>query len=279
VPFLTTTIPGMEEKNEPRTAPQSQEPSADGQEIREPSQVHIANQIADELGEQDSHVRFQVLRIVKAIGRTAALAFLAKAKEIEASGGMKTNDGSRRRSIGGVYFYLVYGEGIVKATGERLQRPTNPKRQKPSQKDKQAVAPPQPQITPMQWEDRLAIIDELQRAEKGTATTVKITLIGTLGTYKEQGTCTVGIMQASEKIPALPKGVPTPSSVKSNYVVYIGSKQWKTIIDAAKDTEDALIIEGYPQLDIQKSVISVFATSVTSKKLQAAKRETQKIQA
>jgi hypothetical protein len=115
--------------------------------------------------------------------------------------------------------------------------------------------------------------------EKGTATTVKITLIGTLGSYKEQGACTVGIMQASEKVPALPKGVPQPPSVRTNYVVYIGSKQWKTIAEAAKDKDDVLIIEGYPQIDAQKSVISVFATSVSSKKMQAAKRETQKSQA
>src|SRR5579871_4049691 len=265
-------------ENEEAQAPTQQASSSDEQPPKEPSQMDVAKSIADELGEQDSHVRFQVVRIVKAIGRTAALSFLAKAKEVEAQGGMKTNDGSRRRSIGGVYFYLVYGEGIVKATGKPLHRPTNPNKPTRAPKEQTATAQPQPQLRPMTWEERLDIIDELMK-EKGTASTVKITVIGQFGSYKEQGTCTVGIMQASEKIPALPKGVPTPSAVKSTCVVYIGSKQWKSIAEAAKDKEDALIIEGYPQIDTQKGVISVFATSVTSKKLQSAKREAQKSQA
>src|SRR5579871_6762728 len=144
---------------------------------REPSQQAIANRIADELGEHDAHVRFQVLRIVKAIGRTAALSFLAKAKEVEAQGGMLTNDRTRRRSLGGVYFYLVYGEGIVKATGERLHRPTNPNKPKRAPKEKNATVAPQPQIRPMQWEDRLAIIDVVHFFFNDTATTEKITVI------------------------------------------------------------------------------------------------------
>ena len=88
---MLSTIAAMSENEEAQA--RQQEPSSDEPQIREPSQVAVANQIADELGEHDTHVRFQVVRIVKAIGRTAALSFLAKAKEVEAQGGMKTNDG------------------------------------------------------------------------------------------------------------------------------------------------------------------------------------------
>jgi len=116
------------------------------------------------------------VRIVKFIGRTAALTFLARAKDIEAKGGMMLKDGSRRRSIGGVYFSLIYSEGIVKRTGKPLRRPIDPNRPKTPPKEKQATAPPQPQIQPLQWEERLAIIDELIK-KKGIASTVKITLI------------------------------------------------------------------------------------------------------
>jgi hypothetical protein len=105
---------------------------------------------------------------------------------------------------------------------------------------------------------------------------VKITLIGTLGKYKEQGQCIVGIMQhTGEKFPALPKGVPAPQPVKTNYVVYIGAKQWKTVASTVSDPEDALIIEGFPQIDAKTNAISVFASNVTSKKLQASKRQGQ----
>jgi hypothetical protein len=105
---------------------------------------------------------------------------------------------------------------------------------------------------------------------------VKITLIGTLGKYADKGTCVVGVMQhTGEKFPALPKGVPAPQPVKTNYIVYIGQKQWKTVAVTVSDPEDALIIEGFPQIDDKIGAISVFASSVTSKKQQAAKRQAQ----
>jgi len=56
------------------------------------------------------------------------------------------------------------------------------------------------------WEDRIAVIDEIA-AEKGTATTVKITLRGTMGKYVDEGACIVGVMQhTGEKLPTLPAG-------------------------------------------------------------------------
>jgi hypothetical protein len=103
---------------------------------------------------------------------------------------------------------------------------------------------------------------------------VKITLIGNLGTFVDKGACTVGVMQHSgEKLPALPKGVPAPQATETNYVVYIAAKQWKTVAATVSDPEDALIIEGFPQMDTQTGAISVFVSNVTSKKLQAAKRQ------
>jgi hypothetical protein len=64
-----------------------------------------------------------------------------------------------------------------------------------------------------------------------------------------------------------------PPAVKANYVVYIGAKQWKNVAATVNDPEDALIIEGFPQIDATTGAISVFASQVTSKKLQAAKRQ------
>jgi molybdopterin-guanine dinucleotide biosynthesis protein len=81
-------------------------------------------------------------------------------------------------------------------------------------------------------------------------------------------------MQAN-KVPALPKGLPVPPAVTTNYVVYIAAKQWKNVAGVVKDEEDVLIVEGFPQLDAKTNSIAVFATSVTTKKLQATKRQQQ----
>jgi len=53
----------------------------------------------------------------------------------------------------------------------------------------------------------------------------------------------------------------------------IGAKQWKNVVAAANDPEDTLIVEGFPQTDSKTASIAVFASNVTSKKLQRAKRE------
>jgi hypothetical protein len=123
----------------------------------------------------------------------------------------------------------------------------------------------------MTWEDRLTVLQELA-TEKGTVRTVKITLIGRPSKMVDKGSCVVTIMQGS-KAPTLPKGLPVPSAPPTNYVVYIAAKQWKPVAEALKDLEDVLIVEGFPQLDPKTTSIAVFATSTTTKKLQAVRRQ------
>jgi hypothetical protein len=60
--------------------------------------------------------------------------------------------------------------------------------------------------------------------------------------------------------------------------VYIASKQWKKVEEAIKDPEDSLIIEGFPKIDQEMSAIAVFASNVTTKKLQMAKKQPQAAQ-
>jgi hypothetical protein len=244
---------------------------------REPSQHDTAMLIADQLGETAVGVRRQIEQIVKALGRTQARALLEETNSIEAQGGMMLPDGSRRRTIGGVFLYLAYTKGTPKE-GKTLSRfPPKSTSKQEQQKQNTTSSPAQnsmPSTLPFSWEDRIAAIDTIGNA-KGTAMTMKLTLIGTLGKTVDKGTCIVGVMQSGDKVPTFPKGVPAPQATKTNYVVYIGAKQWKGVATAANDPEDALIIEGYPQIDTKTGAISVFASSVTSKKLQAAKRQSQ----
>ncbi|KAJ8670118.1 hypothetical protein QAD02_001377 [Eretmocerus hayati] len=64
----------------------------------------VATDIANKLSEQkDALIR----RVVDILGRGKAIEFFNKTKEIEAEGGMLIMNGSRRRTAGGVYLYLV----------------------------------------------------------------------------------------------------------------------------------------------------------------------------
>jgi hypothetical protein len=103
---------------------------------------------------------------------------------------------------------------------------------------------------------------------------VKITLVGRPGKIVQQGDSVMIGMQ-STKAPVLPKGVPTPPSTPTNYVVFIARKQWAKVGDAIQNPDDALIVEGFPVIDPQAKSIAVFAQNVTTKMLQAAKRQVQ----
>ena len=221
-----------------------------------------AANIAQQLGETDPIPQEQIRRIVERLGAEAALTFLRETLEIEAQGGMLLPDRSRRRTPGGVFFHLVRSRASKKDRAF-IWPPAPPSPLPP--RTKEPVAPP------LAWEDRLAVLDEVLK-QKGTATTVKITLIGRPGKVVEKGDSVIIGMQ-STKVPALPKGLPTPPGTPTDYVVFIARKQWAKVGDAIQNPDDALIIEGFPVIDPQAKSIAVFAHNVTTKLLQAAKRQ------
>jgi hypothetical protein len=245
----------------------SEEPQEQPDSLARKPQREVATVIAERLGETYLGPRQQIYLIIRALGRTQTVVLFEQTLQIEAAGGMMLPDGSRRRTPGGVFFHLAFITGIPKP-GRVLKRPVS----RPGGGQKTLASPTS---SPFTWQDRLAVIKEIGE-QKGSVNTVKITVIGTLGKYVDKGTCVVGTMQhTGEKLPGLPKGVPAPQPVKTNYVVYIGAKQWKKVAETVRDPEDALIIEGFPQIDTKTGAISVFASSVTSKKIQATTRQAQ----
>ena len=103
---------------------------------------------------------------------------------------------------------------------------------------------------------------------------MKVTLIGRPGKVVEQRDFTLLRMTHSGPLPSLPKGIPAPQQVpETTYIVYIGAKQWRNVAEAIKNPEDSLIVEGAQIYDAQFKAISIFATNVTTKALQQAKRQ------
>ncbi len=221
-----------------------------------------AAEIARQLSETNAFALGQIKRIVQRLGTDQALAFLKEALEVETGGGLTTSDKKRRRTLGGVYFYLV--KHRISAEDRRAIWPlvtgTAQKKKKP--------------VEPFPWEERLNIVPDLLK-EKGAAPTVKIILVGRPGRVVEKGQVVLTSMQ-STKTPLLPKGLPVPPAEPTTYLVYIARKQWNKVKDALQDPDDALIIEGYPAFDSRLKAVAVFATNTTTKLLEAAKRETQR---
>ena len=70
--------------------------------------------IAAKLGEVEREPLKKLKAVVKILGPEQALALCEKALDIDRGEGMFTRDGSRRRTPGGVFFYLVRGSNNKK---------------------------------------------------------------------------------------------------------------------------------------------------------------------
>jgi hypothetical protein len=230
-------------------------------------------QLAFQLGETKSQPIVQLRRIVERVGIDQAVAWLAQTAQIEADGGEMLPNGERRRTPGGVFFRIAR-DGMTPEQQQGIFFP--PRRSKPRPTDKHTPSTPAAHaLASATWADRDALIQEANQ-QPGRAT-VKITVIGKVGKAVERQGFTLLTLQSDGKLPALPKGIPMPAQpLPTNYILYVGSKQWAKVKESLKNSEDVLIAEGIPVLDPKYAAITVFVTNAATKLLQQTQREQQK---
>jgi hypothetical protein len=230
--------------------------------------AQLARQIADQLGERDPTPFGQIRRILHTLGPERTQAFVGQALEIEARGGMLLPDGSRNRTLGGVFFRLVRDHVSEEERKAIWPYPTWQQRKQHRKTPEQMTQPPA--LPSFQWETADEVMAEVSQ-HPGAATTMKVTIIGRPGEVVErQGVIILALK--STAAPSLPKGLPAPPAQPTNYLVFISQKQWKKVAEVIKNPEDKLIIEGHPILHPRFAGITVYATQVTTTLLQAAKR-------
>jgi len=247
-----------------------------------PEEWRATQEIAAQLGETERGPLGQVGRVVGRLGADQARTFLTRTQEIEAAGGLMLPDGSRRRTPGGVFFHLVRADDNLSREDRLYIFPSQfgrNGRRKGAGGDTPPMPIPAPAVVPAPqpttWtdDDYRRVMAELQQ-DRGRTSTVKMTVIGRPGAAVEQGQAVV-LALVSEKVPSLPKGMPEPPT-GTRYTVFVARKQWAKVAEAlAADPEDAAIIEGYAALDARVEGIAVYATSATTKRLQAVKRAAQ----
>src|SRR5712671_821452 len=96
--------------------------------------------LVEALQEPNRPLLTQVLRVL-GTDRTAAI--LAETLTCEASGGMLTNDGTRRRTPGGVFFQLVRQRATTQERWRLFPRPAS----------QHGQGPPQGQPPALTWEE------------------------------------------------------------------------------------------------------------------------------
>jgi hypothetical protein len=233
--------------------------------------------IAAQLGETAPGARATIWRAVRTLGPERAQAFVAQALEVEANGGMLIPDGSRTRTLGGIFFYLVRTQVSDKeAIAINVMWRSKQQRKKlglAPERTATPATPAPPSLPPFVWDEAASIIAELT-AHPGHASTVKVTVIGRPHQVVErQGVVILALRSA--KTPTLPKGLPPLPATPTNYMIFIQQKQWNKVRDAMEQPDDALIVEGYPVHEPRFAGITVYATHVTTKVLQAANRKEQ----
>jgi hypothetical protein len=210
-------------------------------------------------------------QVLRTLGQDRTAVILTDTLQCEAAGGMRTKDGSRRRTRGGVFFQLVK-ERVTAHERRRLFPHLAPR---PSQGQPQSQ--PQGQPTALTWDEVPAIIQTLATTPPGEARTMKLTLIGRPGKVETRGQAVVFRMQG--KLPgALPKGLPpVPAQAPLTWTVMVALRQWNRVKESlAANQEDQLIIEGYPCM--QGSQPMVLAQSCVSMLQQRAQKQAQRQQ-
>lgn len=121
--------------------------------------------VAAQLNETDPGALAQIARIMERMGDEFVATALADTLRVEAEGGLLTEDKQRRRTPGGVFFYLVRGR--VSAEDRKALFPRPPRQAKP--------APPA--SVALSDTERQALYNQL-KTRSGVATNMKLTLIG-----------------------------------------------------------------------------------------------------
>jgi hypothetical protein len=223
-----------------------------------------AQEIAAQLGETDAKPLKQIANIIQHCGLEFAQNLLQETATIEANGGMLTHDGQRRRTPGGVFFYLArlrmpedIREPIFYAWRVALRR----------RAEHEASFPE------FNWQERAQALQDAL-ANKGEVSDVKVTLIGRPGLLeRRQELAVVTMASVIDDELVLPNGVPAPGPQTVTYVVYIAAKQWERVNQALEDPDDELIVNGLCAFDDELGSMAVYATHVTTRRTQRKERK------
>lgn len=245
----------------------------------------VASEIAGVLGERQRGPRIQIERVLRALGEPKVREILQQTQQIEERGGMSRKDGLRR-TPGGTFFQVVRENTTpaerrsifwdeINAVRKQRHRITVAYRalleaQKPpkQQKQKRLTLP-----TPA-WHERYV----WPQLDKRGEATVKLVLTGRPTKVGRNDTYVVIGLQQKSQLPPLPKGLPVPSEAEHSplqYDVWIAIKHWEQVAPALQEDEsDILVIDSsWQTLDQEHGTLVVYATNVTTKRLQEAKKK------
>ncbi|GAB4517562.1 MAG: hypothetical protein OHK0046_24240 [Anaerolineae bacterium] len=239
------------------------------QNDQDPKEIRkIAHEIADSLNETDKKPRRQIMKIVELMGPEFAQQILKESLEIEANGGMMIASGERRRTPGGVFFYIAREKMPEEARMEVFYAWYAHAARRAEREAK---------YEPFDYTQRAELLARILNENRGEIAELKVTLSGRPTEIERRQHLVV--MAMDYHIPetfALPSGVPSPSREPVTYTVYVSARQWEPVEEALQKGDDELMLDGVFGIDPETNTIAIYTTYVTTKKLY--KRQQQKKQ-
>ncbi|MBC8099373.1 MAG: hypothetical protein H7Y11_08015 [Armatimonadetes bacterium] len=233
----------------------------------------LVTEITTRLNESFPQAIRQIQALVHFCGIDLARQTLTDVLTIEGEGGLLNQAGTQRRTPGGVFLFLMSQRITQTQKRDTIYLYQNPKNKPKKNNAPRQQQPPKSKLPPPAWDIYRDYLAELL-AQRGTAPTVKITVIGRPGAVSIQEETVITTVEGFPKLAALPKGVPTPPRAATLYTLYIGVKQWRRVERALMvDETDAMIIEGTCAFDPELPGMVVYATTATTKRLESAKRD------
>ena len=209
----------------------------------------LIQSVADRLQETARNPRRLIQDIVNVCGVEFTELMLENALTLYHGEGLMTNDGKRRRTLGGVFFYLVRGalpakmrDPIFKAE-QTAHRPAFPKR------------------PGFDWETRQANFNKRSHKQAGKVIDMQIKVKGHPAHIEYRQDVVIVTLKGELSENGFPAGVPQPEDSTTLYYVYISGKQWvkNKGVNLEKNERMALAVEGECLLDEQLGAIAVFA--------------------
>jgi hypothetical protein len=215
----------------------------------------FAEDVAKQLDENSPDPIRQISLIIEHLGVDFVKENLEETLKIEAEGGMMTQEGERRRTPGGVFFYITKGK--MEPNVRQIIFPNF------GQQAKGAV---------VEWKDRGEYVQKATE-EPGSLRRVTITLVGRPGQVVVEENSVMTMMTFEHPNAPYPRGVPQPPEDVDKYLVYMSMKHWETVSEAIENPKDELIVDGSLSWDREHTCLAVFSTRVTTRLMEKRQRK------
>ncbi|MEZ4513045.1 MAG: phosphorylated adapter RNA export RNA-binding domain-containing protein [Chloroflexota bacterium] len=215
----------------------------------------MVEEIAMLLGETEPGPLDSITRIIETLGEKQTRQLVKEAIRIHADEGIKTHDGTRNRTLGGVFFFLVAGFVDVEQYKQIW-----PERKIPWfvwQKSEQAPKKSGP--PPWGYGDLYGMGKALARVAGGMKMEMK--LVGKHGKVIKRKDLVITAVSNQVRRDQVPTGLPKPPLDPTVYVCYIPLQKWEELPHPCDNIE----ISGHAGLDLENmanDVIVVWATDV-----------------